>query len=169
MRRGRPLAITWEATADELYQRYRQEQNRHRRDRLQVLWLVRVGKTLTEASQVVGIPYSTVKRWMEWYRRDGLDQMLHRTPGYAASGAGSYLTVEQQAHLRQEADRGAFRTAGEVQRWIKQQWGIAYTPKGIYSLFRRMKITWKVARPQAAQADPEAQAGWKKGVSSKHW
>jgi transposase len=76
------------------------------------------------------------------------------------------LSDEQQTHLRREADQGSFRTAGEVQRWIKQQWGISYTRKGIYSLFSRMKITWKVPRPQAAQADPKVQAAWKKGVSS---
>ena len=120
MRRGRPLTLTWQEAAEELYQRYRQEPNRHRRDRLQVLWLVRVGKTLTEASQVVGVPYSTVKRWIDWYRQGGLEAVLRRTPGYAASGVGSYLSVEQQTHLRREADRGAFRTAGEAQRWIQQ-------------------------------------------------
>lgn len=168
MRRGRPLSITWEETADELYRCYRQEKNPHRRDRLQVLWLVRVGKTLTEASQVVGISYSTVKRWIDWYRRAGLDPVLRRTPGHAASGTGSYLTPERQARLRREADGGVFRTAREVQRWIEQQWGIGYSRKGIYSLFRRMKITWKVPRPQSDQADPDEQAAWKKGVSTRN-
>jgi transposase len=168
MRRGRPLTISWEETADELCQRYRQEQNRHCRDRLHVLGLVRGGKTLTEVSQVVGVPYSTVKRWVDWYRREGLDQVLRRTPGYAASGVGSYLTDEQQRQLRREADRGAFRTAGDAQRWVKHQWDIGYSRKGIYSLFGRLHITWKVPRPQAAQADPEAQAQWKKGVSSSN-
>lgn len=166
MRRGRPLVITWEETAGELYERYRQEKNRHGRDRLHVLWLVRVGKTLTEVSQVVGIPYSTIKRWIDWYRRGGLDPVLRRTPGQAASGTEAYLTPEQQGRLRREADGGAFRTAREVQQWIKQRWRISYTRKGIYSLLRRMKITWKVPRPQTAQADPKAQAAWKKGVST---
>jgi transposase len=168
MRRGRPLTITWEETADELYTRYRQEKNRHRRDRLQVLWLVRSGKPLTEASQVVGVPYSTAKRWLDWYRGAGLTQVLRRTPGHAASGRGSYLTAERQALLRREADGGAFRTAREAQRWIEQQWGIGYSRKSIYSLFRRMKITWKVPRPQSDQADPDEQAAWKKGVSTRN-
>lgn len=120
MRRGRPLTITWEETAEELYQRYRQEQNRYRRDRLHVLWLVCGGKTLTEVSQVMGVPYSTIKRWLDWYRDGGLDQVLRRTPGYAARGVDSYLSDEQQTHLCGQADQGAFRTAGEVQRWIQQ-------------------------------------------------
>jgi len=81
MRRGRPLTVTWEETADALYTRYRQEKHRYRRDRLQVLWLVRGGKTLTEVSQVVGIPYRSVKPWIGWYRRGGLDALLHGTPG----------------------------------------------------------------------------------------
>lgn len=166
MRRGRPLTITWAETAEELYQRYRQEQNRHRRDRLHVLWLVCGGRTLTEVSQVVGVPYSTVKRWITGYRQGGLTAVLRRIPGYAANGVGSYLSDEQRTHLRQQADRGDFRTADEVQRWIKQQWSISYSRKGIYSLFGRMKITWKVPRPQAAQADVEAQAAWKKGGSN---
>ena len=74
-----------------------------------------------------------------------------------------HLTTEQQAELRAEADRGGFRTAREAQKWITNRWGVTYKRKGIYSLFRRMKITWKVPRRQSDKADPQAQEAWKKG------
>jgi transposase len=163
MRRGRPLDIEWNEQAEELKRRYRVEQNRHRRDRLQVLWLVRAGKSLREASAVVGVPYSTAKRWLAWYRAGGLAAVLQRTPGHAGPGRTPYLNAERAAELRQHADQGAFRTAREIQHWMQQQWQIRYTRKGVYTLLRRMKITWKVPRPQSDQADPEAQEAWKKG------
>ncbi len=166
MRRGHPLEITWEEDADELYERYRAEKNIHRRNRLHILWLTRAGKSLTEASQVVGVPYSTARRWMDWYRSGGLEEVLRRTPGHAVSGTAPYLKIEQVEVLRAKADSGAFRTAREVQKWIAHQWEVSYTRPGIYALFRRMKVTWKVPRRQAEQADPEEQAAWKKGAST---
>ena len=163
MRRGRPLKITWQEEADQLYKLYRQERNVYRRDRLHVLWLIRTGKTLTEASALVGVPYSTIKRWVEWYREGGLGKVLQHIYGHGRGGVRCYLTADQQAALRAQADQGAFRTAQEAQQWIAQQWGIIYRRKGIYALFERLKITWKVPRRQSDKADPQAQEAWKKG------
>jgi len=162
MRRGRPLEISWQEEAVELNKLYRQEKNVHRRDRLHVLWLICIGKTLSDASQVVGIPYSTANRWVEWYRSGGLEEVLKRIPGQSG-GNDCQLTSEQQAELRAVADSGAFRTAREVQKWIANQWGINYRRAGVYSLLRRMKISWKVPRRQSDQANPQAQEAWKKG------
>lgn len=162
MRRGRPLEIIWHEEATELQRLYRKEKNVHRRDRLHVLWLIRSGKTLTEAGEVVGIPYSTVRRWVEWYRVGDLDEVLKRIPGQSG-GNECHLSEEQQVELRAAADQGAFRTAREVQKWIANQWGINYRRTGVYSLLRRMRISWKVPRRQSDKADPQVQEAWKKG------
>ena len=80
---GRPLVIS------------RQERNGHRRARYQALWLLQRGHTLSEVSQTVGVDYRTVPRWVAWYRQDGLDAVIRRTPMYAAPGQPSRLTPEQ--------------------------------------------------------------------------
>jgi transposase len=129
-----------------------------------VLWLARSGRSLVEVSKILAVPYRTVRRWLDWYRHEGLQAVLTRLPGQEG-GSESYLTPEQEEQLRDQADTGAFRTAREAQRWIQEQWDVHYTRKGIYSLFERLEIVWKVPRPQSNKADPQQQESWKKGGS----
>ena len=164
MKRGRPFEVEWQESAEELYQAYRQEQNIHRRMRLQALWLLRQGQTMAEVGAVVGASYRTMQRWVAWYREGGLAPVLLRTPGYAAPGGKGYLTAEQEASVKAQADTGAFRTAQEAAEWIRQEWGVGYRYSGIYGLFRRLKLKKKVPRPQSEHTSPEAQAAWKKGA-----
>jgi transposase len=163
MKRGRPLEIEWQESAEELFEAYRREGNVHRRTRLQALWQLKQRKSLGEVSGIVGVSYRTLQRWVEWYRRGGLAEVLARTPGHGARGGPSYLTPEQERQVKAEADSGAFRTAQEAARWIEEQWGVRYKYKGIYGLFRRLKLRKKVPRPQSEHASPEAQAAWKRG------
>jgi transposase len=58
-----------------------------RRKRLQVLWLVRRGRTATAAATEVGVGQRTVLRWLDWYRAGGLEAVLRRVPGPGACGA----------------------------------------------------------------------------------
>lgn len=163
MKRGRPFEIEWQESIEELFEAYRKEKNIHRRTRLQALWQLRVGKSLEETSGLVGLSYRTLQRWVAWYRSGELAEVLRHTPGHAAPGGRSYLTPEQEREVKAQADTGAFRTAQEAVEWIAQQWGVHYKYKGIYGLFRRLKLRKKVPRPQSQNASPEAQAAWKKG------
>ncbi len=163
MKRGRPFEIGWQESAEELFEAYRQEKDIHRRTRLQALWKLRQGRTLGEVSRIVGVSYRTLRRWVAWYRSGGLAEVLSRTPGHRARGGTSYLTPEQEAQVKAQADAGTFRTAQEAAKWIEQQWGVRYKYGGIYGLFRHLELRKKVPRPQAEKASPEAQAAWKKG------
>ena len=86
----------------------------------------------------------------------------HRQGG--RQGRPAYLTAEQQARLHEETTRGTIRTVGEAVRWVEQQFGVTYTEWGMRSLLHRLKISRKVPRPLAANADLEAQEAWKKGA-----
>lgn len=163
MKRGRPLVIEWQESVEELYEAYRREKDGPRRTRLQAMWQVSQGKSLAEVSALVGVGYRTLQRWVAWYRRGGLAEVLRRTPGHGAPGNPSYLTPAQEQAVKAQADAGAFRTAQEAAQWIAAQWGIHYTYRGIYGLFQRLDLRKKVPRPQAEQADPVAQEAWKKG------
>lgn len=164
MKRGRPLEIDWQHSIEELFELYRREKNVYRRTRLQALWQLRQGKTLKEVSELVGMSYRTLQRWVAWYRSGGLSEVLQRTPGYAAPGGGSYVTPLQEKAIKAKADTGAFRTAQEAAQWIEARWGIRYKYSGIYGLFYRLDLRKKVPRPQSEHASPEEQAAWKKGA-----
>jgi transposase len=164
MPQGRPIEVEWNHSEEELRQLYNQEKHVERRTRYHALWLIRGGRTMKEVAQIVYRHYDTIRRWMDWYRDDGLSEVANRLPGQAG-GAEPYLTPEQERQLIDRANEGAFRTAREVQHWLQEQFDVAYTHKGVYSLLERLEIVWKVPRPASPKADPDQQESWKKGAS----
>jgi transposase len=155
--------VEWQESAEELYGQYRDELDVRRRQRLQALWLVRQGRTVTQAAREAGVGRRTLTRWLEWYRTGGLTSVLERVPGHGARGNESRLSEVQKAELERRCRKGEFRSRPEVRDWVERHWGVVYRPAGMATLLRRMKIRPKVPRPQAERADPNAQERWKKG------
>ena len=83
---GRKLEIEWHETASELKNRYRKERNAERKTRLHAFWQLRLGKTLKEVAQLVGIGYRTLQNWVAWYRHGGLAEVLRRIKGHGNQG-----------------------------------------------------------------------------------
>jgi transposase len=135
--RGRPLVVDWTESSDVLAAMYEKERNGHRRARLQALMMLRNGSSIGDAGRAVGVDYRTVQRWVSWYRRGGLDDVLTRTPGYAAPGRPSRLTERQIADLIGRSEKGQFRTVSDAVLWSAQQYGVTYTYTGMYALLGR--------------------------------
>jgi transposase len=163
---SRRVVVGWSEGAEELYARYAAEPDLARRQRLQALWLVREGRQTAEASRIAGVGQRSVERWLGWYRRGGLAEVLRRVPGHGARGAPGRLTPEQRAQLLERVRDGAFRTYDEARRWVEQEFGVRYSYQGMYSALARLAVHPKVPRPLAAKADPAAQEGWKRGGSA---
>ena len=164
---GRIRAIAWHESATELYERYRAERERRRRQRLQVLWRVRDGASAWQAAREAGVGARTATRWLDWYRRGGLEGVLRRVPGHAARGSDGRLTPAQRAQLLEQTREGAFRTYDEARRWVEEAFGVAYSYQGMYSVLARLGVHPKVPRPLAATADPAAQEAWERGGSRR--
>lgn len=162
---GRIHEIGWRESAEDLYERYRAERDLRRRQRLQVLWRVRSGVSARQAAREAGVGGRTVTRWLDWYRRDGLDGVLRRVPGHGARGSDGRLTPEQQGRLLEQAREGAFRTYDEARRWVEGTLGVRYSYQGMYGVLARLGVHPRVPRPLAAKADLAAQEAWKKGGS----
>ncbi|MBI2320532.1 MAG: winged helix-turn-helix domain-containing protein [Chloroflexi bacterium] len=129
------------------------------------LWLLRDGWRLGEVSEVVGVHYRTVQRWVAWYRVGGLAAVqAHKMGG---TGQAPFLTSAQEAEVAAAVATGRFRTGEELRAWIAERFGVAYTVGGVYSLLERLRCRPKVPRPMHAKADRAAQEAWKKGGFSK--
>lgn len=161
---SKPVRVSWTESADELYARFARERDGRRRQRLQALWLVCRGEPMAEAARLAGVGQRSLERWLGWYRQGGLATVLERVPGHGARGQASRLTVDQQQALVAQTTGGAFRTYHEARLWVEQQFGVAYTYNGMFTLLARLDIHPKVPRPQAEKADPAAQTAWKKGA-----
>jgi len=164
---GRRVAVEWAESAEELYARYAAEPEVGRRKRLQALWLVRTGASVAEAGRLAGVGRRSAERWLGWYRRGGLAEVLRRVPGHGARGAPGRLTAGQREALLDRARTGAFRTYDEARWWVEEAFGVAYSYQGMYSVLARLGVHPKVPRPLAAKADPGAQEAWKKGGSPR--
>ena len=161
-------AVEWKQRADELYARYCSERDVERRKRLQALWRLRQGQSATQAAHEVGIGRRTLVRWLSWYRVGGLEAVLSRVPGHGAQGAACRLSEAQKEELLTRCSEGQFRSTPEVRDWVEAEWGVRYRRAGMYDLLARHQIHPKVPRPQAEQADPQRQEGWKRGGSAGH-
>lgn len=158
-------AVDWSESADELHARFRAERDVEARKRLGALWLVRRGESVSGAAQAAGVSRRTLTRWLGWYRRGGLEEVLSRVPGHGAVGSECRLSERQRELMVERASLGEFRTYEEARRWVEEEWGVRYRYKGMYALLARVGVRPKVPRPAAEKADPEAQEAWKRGGS----
>ena len=161
---GRRLQIEWQEDAERLKRLYKEEREPELRVRWHALWLLRCGYSVAKVVEVVGVHERSVRRWIAWYRKGGIEEIRrHRRGG--RQGQPPKLTPAQQEALKARAAEGAFRTIYDAVEWVRETFGVEYTYWGMRSWFEREQIKRKVPRPQAVKADPAEQEGWKKGGS----
>lgn len=163
MPKGRPIKIKWQETDEELYELFATEANVKKRQKLQLLWLVRIGNSLRESCQVTAINERTGQRYLKWYREGGVEHVLKRQNGGDRRQQASFLTKEQQEALKAEADKGKIKTVWEGIEWVKKEHDVQYSYEGMRGLFKRLRLRKKVPRKQHIKSDDQAQAAWKKG------
>jgi transposase len=161
---GRTLQINWQEEANKFKQLYRQETHIQRRDRLFVLWHLRSGNQIKDVSQLTGISYRVIQRWIDWYRFGGLSEVLQRVTGHMSQGKQPYLTSIQQKALVARVALGDFRTVWDVMEWVKGRWGVVYSYEGLRSMLKRHKLGLKVPRPHSVKADLQVQEQWQKNA-----
>ena len=148
-----------EDTEERLTHLYKEEKDDKMRTRLHALSLLRRGYRATEVVSLLRISYSTVLRWLQWYRNGGIQEVLsHRQGG---RGKECFLDDEQREVLQTEVARGIFRTANEIREWIAERFSVAYARRSVYGLLQRLGCSPKVARPRHEKTDVEAQKHWK--------
>ena len=158
---SRTLTIIWREgdTEEELLCLHKMEKDFGLRTRLHALYLLRCGRGLAEVSSILAVSYRTMCRWLGWYRKGGLREVLSHKQG--GSGKKCFLDDGQQFNLREEVAKGVFRTAKEVQRWIAERFSVNYRPKSVYGLLHNLRCSTKMPRPRHEKADLEAQRHWK--------
>ena len=100
-------AVNWKESAEELHARYETERDVEARKRLGALWLVRRGESVGNAAESMGVSSRrTLTRWLSWYRRGGLEEVLSRVPGHGALGSECRL---KEWHSKGSCSRGRAR------------------------------------------------------------
>jgi transposase len=163
MQRGRPIKIEWHETEDELYESFAVEADIKKRQKLQLLWLVRAGNSIRESCRTAAVNERTGQRYLQWYRAGGVENVLNRQHGGDRGGQSGFLTQKQQEELKAEADAGKLTTVWEGIEWVKKKHEVKYSYEGMRGVFKRLRLRKKVPRKQHIKSDVQAQAAWKKG------
>ena len=121
---GREVVVDWQESSEELKHRYQKEGHPQRRTRLQALWQLRQGKSIEQVVESTGASCRSVQQWLQWYRQDGLDQVMRRVVGHQAKGKAPYLSQLEQKALVAKVKLGQFRTVWDVLEWVRARWGV---------------------------------------------
>ena len=162
MQKGRPITIEWHETEDDLYEVFATETEVKKRQKLQLLWLVRAGNSIRKSCRTVALNERTGQRYLQWYREGGIENVLDRQHGGNRGGQSSFLTQKQQAELKAEADAGKLKTVWEGIEWVKEKHKVKYSYEGMRGVYNRLQLRKKVPRKQHIKSDAQAQAAWKK-------
>jgi transposase len=159
---ARKMQIEWKHDVEQLELAYRNAKSIQDRQRLQALKLIRQGKTMKDAAEIVGVHYRTVQTWIAWYRQGSMENILSRKHG-GSRIRQRRLTAEQEAALKQKADAGEISRIEDGVVWARETYQVNYTYWGMRHVFGRLKLKLKVPRPRNPKASETEQVAWKKG------
>jgi Homeodomain-like domain len=134
--------------AADLKQRLRQEHNRHKQPRLQMLYLLASGQARErqEVARLLGGHRNAIGRWLALYAAGGLDALLatYIPPGKPISLVPQVLASLEQALHRPEG----FASYEALRQWVTRTHGVEVKYETLYTSVRtRFRAKLKVPRP----------------------
>ncbi|MDR1405337.1 MAG: transposase [Candidatus Methanoplasma sp.] len=102
-------------------------------ERLEFIRLRYLGYSVPEACSIKGITIQTGYNWQKAWNEDGMDSVV---PNYGG-GRPASMTKDQRERFRNAVDRDMMTTV-EAGAFVKDNFGIEFTPKHIRSMLRSM-------------------------------
>ena len=159
--RRRPIDVHHQAS--EVIERESQEKIPWKLQRLQGIRLALEGQdSYRRIAAIVRVTAATLNKWIHWYREDGLEGLLSRAMG-ARGGKLPRFGPEQWERFRTELAKGTWRTARDVQRWLKEALGLKMSRKEVCRHLGKLGARLKVGRRSHVKKDPVATEAFKSG------
>ena len=137
--------------ANEVALRFIKEKELWKKERLQALkLLLETELSYAEVAEIVGKDPSSIKKWAGMFRKDGLDLLLVRGNG---GGRKPKMSVEVQDVLVEQLKEGRFRTAGQIEYWLKEEHQLEYGKGSLYYVLGKLGGRLKVPRPSHQKKD----------------
>jgi len=139
---------------DELKDRYKHERDRRLAERIHGIILFAQGYKLKELKSLLFVGLKTMAQWIETFRHQGLDGLLH----WGYQGQKPTLSEAQWAQVEQELERNPYHTAKAVAKFVKEQFQVEYSERGMQALLRRQGYRYIKSRlvPGKAKAVDQA-------------
>ena len=152
---GMPKTVTIEIceTAEQLKALLLQQTNVVYKERVQALFLLKSGQfqQVIDVARALGRDRATVQRWLSKYRAGGLSQLLAPRLGQGRKPA---IPAEIKQQLQQRLlQPGSFKTYGEVQAWLQQEFGLLVNYPVVYNTVR-YQMNMKLSSAAGREANP---------------
>lgn len=133
--------------------------------KMQGLYLLKTGevKTVTHLADYLGVHRVTIQKWLKIYRQQGVNGLL--TEPEDQGGRPKQLEDSAIAHLQERLsqEEQGFRSYGEIQKWLEDNYQILLNYKTLYHLVKyQLKAKLKVPRRSAAKKNEEEAKAFKK-------
>ena len=124
------------------------------------------GMSRGRAARQAGMDRQTLRDWVVRFNAEGVGGLRDRPK----SGRPTWLDEGQLATLKALVLRGPDPERDGVSSWravdlcrmVEQHFGVAYSENGMLRLLHDLGLSWQKARPVHPEADPKAQARFKK-------
>ena len=107
--------------------------------RITVLLMLDSGFSVSDVELSLGIDQTTVNRYLNKYKSEGLDTYL--TLNYV--GYSGKLTASQEAELDKELQDYLYINTYEIIDFIQTKFGQTYSPSGVSTLLARLGFVYK--------------------------
>ena len=147
----------------ELHELLLKQKTASSRERIQALYLLKMGqvRTVQDAAVVVGRERVTVQRWLSTYTKSGINGLLSVNKSTGRPPIINNLAKEQL--LKELEQPEGFKSYEEIRTWLKAVEGIEASYKVVHDTVRyRMKAKLKVPRAVGVKHNEEAELEFKK-------
>lgn len=105
--------------------------------KIQALYLFKICqvKTVKELALTIGVNRITVQRWLRKYRSDGLEGLLETKHSGGRKPAIPPMARASLAVRLSDPQKG-FKSYGEIQEWLQQEYKIEASYKAVYATVR---------------------------------
>ena len=138
---------------DILRARHRHERSKKLCDRIKSILLLNEGWTYEAIANVLLLEEGTIRRYYKTYLEEGRDALLNVN----YQGRTSQLQEDQLEQLKVYVRKEAPSAAKQVIHFVKNHFGVSYTPSAMVSLLHRLNFTYKKPKLVPGKANREAQ------------
>lgn len=159
------LRVDDSLTAAELTRKAKRERDARLRARILAIRYLRVGHTVPEAANALGMSERQLRTWVHRYNAEGIPGLRDRP----RPGQPPHLSPDRVERFKERVRSGPRPADGvcalhglDLQRILEEEFDAKYSLPGVYFLLHRLSFSSLVPRPKHLEANEQAQADFKK-------
>lgn len=148
-----------------LAQRAKRQHDARVRARILAIRYLRLGHTVPEAANALGMSERQLRTWVHRYNAEGIEGLRDRP----RPGQPPHLSTDQVEQFKERVRSGPQPEDGvctlrgvDLRRILQEEFQAKYSLPGVYFLLHRLGFSSLVPRPKHLEADELAQAAFKK-------